>query len=265
MHFAAAATLTWILFASGPSPDSAGPQLRHAGTLTVCSYAHFAPISYSDGQGYEADLLRAVARHWAVHPRFVPIEKFDGIWLAPAGPEPGCDVAIGGISPTAERRAQGAVFGPGTASFAQSLLVRRSDFDSGRITGYRSFAGTAMAIGVVPGTTGESYARQRAAEAGLPETVFRSYPSEDDLLPALKSGVIDAIARGEIGNRYQQSLDPSLLTIDLRDFGESFAMALDPANPGLPDALARTLNEVRAGGALGYPEWLIDPHVFDAR
>jgi len=258
-----AGVLILTAFGAGGPGGTTEPVLRTAGTLTVCAYAHFTPISYGVGQGYEADLLRAVARRWGVQPAFIPIEVFDGIWLAPVGPDPGCDVAIGGISPTAEREAQGAVFGPRTASFAQSLLVRKQDFDSGRVTGFPSFAGTSMVIGVVPGTTGAMYARQRADEASLPATVLREYPSEDELLPALKAGEIQAIARGEIGNRYQQQLDPALLTIDLRDFGEGFAMALDPANATLPDALSRTLIEVSDGGAVGYPQWSENPRVFD--
>lgn len=265
MRAVLAGVLTVALSGGGWSAEAHAPPLRVAGMLTVCAYTHFTPVSYGDGEGYEADLVRAVARHWNVEPVFIPIDRFDGIWLTPTGPEPGCDLAIGGISPTPERRAQGAVFGPGTASFSQSLLVRRADYDSEKITGYSSFAGTTMVIGVVPGTTGESYARQRAAEAALPDSVFRVYPSEDELLPALRAGAIDAIARGEIGNRYQQTLDPSMVTIDLRDFGESFAMALDPANPDLHAALAGALDTVREHGAIGYSDWLNDPEVFDDR
>jgi polar amino acid transport system substrate-binding protein len=265
MRFVVAGILTVAISGGSGVSDADAPALRKPGTLTVCSYTHFTPISYGVGEGYEADLVRAVAHHWGVEPKFLPIDEFDGIWLTPTGPEPGCDMAIGGISPTPERQAQGAVFGPGTAAFSQSLLVRKADHNSGKLTVYSSFAGTGMIIGVVPGTTGESYARQRAAEAGLPDSVFREYPSEDELLPALRADEIDAIARGEIGNRYQQLLDPALLTIDLRDFGESFAMALDPSNPDLPAALAGALDVVRAGGAIGYPEWLHDPDVFGDR
>lgn len=262
MRYVISAILTFALFGGGGDSAAEAPGLRRPGTLTVCAYAHFTPISYGVGEGYEADLVRAVARQWNVKPNFLPINQFDGIWLTPVGPEPGCDLAIGGISPTPERLSQGAVFGPGTASFAQSLLVRKTDLDNGKVTGYGSFAGTDMLIGVVPGTTGESYARQRAAEAALPGSVFREYPSEDELLPALRSGAIDAIARGEIGNRYQQTLDPTLVTIDLRDFGESFAMALDPSNTILPGALGDALDVVREGGTIGYTDWLNDPRVF---
>lgn len=240
---------------------SASPQLRKAGVITVCSYTQFAPISYGHGEGYEADMLRAIADQWRVGIEFIPVEQFDGIWLTPS--RLGCDIAIGGITPTQERKDQGAVFSPTTASFAQSLLVRRADYDSGKIINYGSFVGTKMIIGVVPGTTGESFAWQRAAEAGLPRSVFRQYEGEDELLVALKRGEIDAIARGEVGNRYQQGLDAELLTIDLRDFGEGFAMSLDPANVDLQKQFAEALASITQGGTAGFRQWAADHGVFN--
>lgn len=241
-------------------PAEAAPSLRQEGLLTVCNYTQFAPISHGDGQGYEPDLLRAIAARWGVSISFTQVEQFDGIWLTPS--RLGCDIAVGGMTPTQEREKQGAVFSPTTASFAQSLLVRRSDYESGRIVGYKSFAGTHMTIGVVPGTTGESFAWRRGAEAGLPTSVFRQYEGEDALLAALKSGEIDAIARGEVGNRYQQSRDPSLLTIDLRDFGEGFAMSIDPVNVDLQKQLAEALTSITKDGKVGFRQWSDDPGVF---
>jgi len=247
------------------SPSTTAPPLKTQGTLTVCSYTDFTPISYGEGLGFEADLARAIGERWEVSVAFVPVTVFDGIWLTPSDSTLPCDIAIGGITPTDERKNEGATFSPTTTDFAQSLLVRKSDADSGRIADYSSFVGTDMVIGVVPGTTGESYAKQRAQEAGLPITVFRRYPSEAELLPALTSGEIDAIARGEIGNRYQQAQDPSLLTIGLRDFGEGFAMSVDPANGQLLTSLAEALDAVTESGTIGYPQWVQDPGILAAK
>ncbi|MFO1539244.1 MAG: substrate-binding periplasmic protein [Chloroflexota bacterium] len=258
---AALATLA-VLPVASPATAAIPPVLRTEGTLAVCSYRHFAPVSFGEGEGYEADLVRAIAAVWGVAVSFTPIETFDGIWLTPSDPALGCDLAIGGITPTEARIEQGATFSPLTARYAQTLLVRRADVDSGRIAGYPSFAGTDMVIGVVPGTTGEEYGRIRAAEAGLAETAIRTYPSEDELLVALAAGEIDAIARGEIGNRYQESIDPSVVTVDPRDFGDGFGFALDPANPDLIAAIAATLGLVTADGTIGFADWLADPGIF---
>jgi ABC-type amino acid transport substrate-binding protein len=174
----------------------------------------------------------------------------------------GCDAAVAGITPTQARKDEGAIFSSTTATFAQSLLVRRSDYESGRIVGYKSFAGTKMIIVVVPGTTGETFAWLRGKEVGLPGSVFRQYAGENELLLALKSGEIDAIARGEIGNRYRQGLDHSVLTIDLRDFGEDFAMSIDPTNVDLQKHLAEALKLATKDGALDFRQWSDNPSIF---
>lgn len=238
----------------------ASPRLRQDGTLAVCNYTQFAPISYGLGQGYEPDLLRAVAGRWGVKVRFIPVDQFDGIWHVHS--RHGCDVAVGGITPTLERAGQGAVFTPVTASFAQSLLVRRADYDGGRVTGYRSFVGANMTIGVVPGTTGESFAWLRGADVGLPRQVFRQFAGENQLIAALKRGEIAAIARGEIGNLYQQARDPFLVTVDRRDFGEGFAMSVDPGNIGLQRQLAEALLLITKNGKIGFLQWINNPGIF---
>lgn len=119
-----------------------------------------------------------------------------------------------------------------------------------------------MIIVVVPGTTGETFAWLRGKEVGLPGSVFRQYPGENELLLALKSGEIDAIARGEIGNRYRQGLNHSVLTIDLRDFGEDFAMSIDPTNVDLQKHLAEALKLATKDGALDFRQWSDNPSIF---
>lgn len=97
---------------------------------------------------------------------------------------------------------------------------------------------------------------------GLPRSIFRQYAGENELLLALKSGEIDSIARGEIGNRYQQGLDHSVLTIDLRDFVEGFAMSIDPTNVDLQKHLAEALKLATKDGALDFRQWSDNPSIF---
>jgi ABC-type amino acid transport substrate-binding protein len=246
----------------------AGPpniQFKTPGVLTICSYSEFEPVSYGDGKGYEADLLRAVARAWNVKTRFYPESIYDGIWRLPSRAYTLCDVSIGGITPTEARAQEGAAFSVTTAPFQQSLLVRKSDFDSAKITSYDSFKGTSLKIGVVPGTTGEQYAHVNAQDHGVPASVFVQYASESELLPALKNKSIDAIARGEIGNEYQQSLDPSLLTIARRDFNEGFAVAVDVNNKTFLRELNEAIECLTDHGKLNVGRWLRQPDVFDQR
>ena len=86
---------------------------------------------------------------------------------------------------------------------------------------------------------------------------------ETELLDALRNGDIDAVARGEIGNRTAA-----------RDSGGALAVtALDPAveyggftvaagNTALLDCLNDKIDYLTDNRAIGYAEWLPDPQVF---
>jgi ABC-type amino acid transport substrate-binding protein len=252
-------TLTSSTFASTPAHH-----FLEDNTLNVCSYSEFKPISYGNGQGYEADLLRSIAKLWRVNIQFHPIKTYEKIWLLPLNKNSSCDVAIGGITPAPYRHAQGAIFSIGTGTFSQSLLVRRNDYETKRIGSYASFKHSSMKIGVVPGTTGEVYAHKRARAAGIPLTVFKQYASESQLLPALAKGEIDAIARGEVGNEYQASLNKNLVTIAKQNFSESFTIALKPSScQHLHHAMNDAIRKVSRNGKITFKDWMKDNEVFD--
>lgn len=60
-RIAVLAAMLALLGVAVPAAAGIPPDLRTPGTLSVCSYRHFTPIAYGDDEGYEADLLRAVA------------------------------------------------------------------------------------------------------------------------------------------------------------------------------------------------------------
>jgi ABC-type amino acid transport substrate-binding protein len=236
---------------------------KEKNTLSVCFYTEFKPVSYGNDQGYEADLLRAIAKLWQVKVAFYPENTYEGLWLLPTKQHSPCDIAAGGITPASYRIKEGASFTRSTMFFDQSLLVRKKDHETGHITSFRSFKNTNMKIGVVPGTTGEKYAIIRAKANKLPLTVFVQYESESNLLPALIRGDIDAIARGELGNEYQVSLNKDLITIAKQNFKDSFAFAIDAsANKPLLDHLNEAIRMVTDDGKISYRQWINNPNVF---
>jgi ABC-type amino acid transport substrate-binding protein len=202
---------------------------------------------------------------WQVDIRFFPEHIYEGIWRLPSRPYTLCDVSAGGMSPTPARLAEDAQFSTITTLFNQSLLVRKSDFTSGRIVSYRSFKNTPMKIGVVPGTTGEKYAYARAKENDLPMTIFVQYASESELLPALLNHKIDGIARGEIGNQYQASVDNNLITIAKKKCNEGFAFGVDKSNSSLVLHLNQAIHDITTNGAITYDDWLNNHAVFSHR
>ena len=226
------------------------------GVLNVISYSEFTPISYGvNGEGYEGDLLRAVAKLWNMKIKFHPESTYEGLWRLPSKSYTIADLSTGGMTPSDYRIKQGALFSIGTTSFDQSLLVRKEDYKSGLIVSYQSFKKNNLKIGVVPGTTGELYAHLRAKENNLSSNVFVQYASELELLPALLNGRIDAIARGEIGNKYQASKNKKLIAIAKKSFGENFAFAIDSSNKILANNLNQAIRQITNNGKIAYLQW----------
>lgn len=251
--------LFYVSFSFATTPSI---PLKEHGVLHVASYSEFKPISYGHGQGYEADLLKAIAQYWHVKIQFHPINKYEGMWLIPSNKSSPSDVAMGGLTPAGYRIKEGAVFSNTIASFDQSLLVRRKDKESGKISGYSSFKNTSMKIGVVPATTGERYARLRVKQHGLSKSVLVRFASESELLPALLNGEIDAIARGTIGNDYQAAHDKRFITIARKNYGEGFAFAVDSSNETLHKDIDQAIAVVTNKGKITYQEWLVNHAVF---
>ena len=91
---------------------------------------------------------------------------------------------------------------------------------------------------------------------------FVQYASESELLPALMSGKIDAIARGTIGNQYQESKNDQLITIAQKSFGEHFAFAVDSSNKALSSSLNQAIKQITKNGKITYSQWLKNHAVF---
>lgn len=226
------------------------------GVLNVIFYSKFTPISYGvNGEGYEGDLLRAVANLWNMKIKFHKESTYEGLWLLPSNSYTIADLSMGGMTPSNYRIKQGALFSIGTTAFDQSLLIRKKDYKSGLIVSYQSFKKNNLKIGVVPGTTGELYAHLRAKENNVPSDIFVQYASESELLPALLHGKIDAIARGEIGNQYQAAKNKNLIVIAKKSFGENFAFAIDSSNKILAHNLNQAIRQITNNGKITYLQW----------
>lgn len=238
------------------------PPLKTAGVFAVCQYAEFEPISYGSAKGFEADLMRAVAKLWHVKIVFYPEATFTGFWFLPSKRYTVCDVSIGGITPTQGRIEKGAVFSVATIKTSQSLLIREKDYYANRVTGYGSFKAGTMKIGVIGGSTGEEYAKVNARENYVPQNVIVPYPSETALLKALRAKEIDAIARSDVANTYQASMDKSLKVVAQRDFNESYAVAVDRNNRILLGKLNQAIIQLTENSTITLADWSKDPAIF---
>ena len=102
----------------------------------------------------------------------------------------------------------------------------------------------------------------------MPQVIYLDDPDggearEQDLLAALRAGEIDAIARGEIGNRGAGFASGGEFVVTaLDDAVERGGFALAAADAELAACLDDRIDYLTDGMRLGYGDWLADPEVF---
>jgi ABC-type amino acid transport substrate-binding protein len=238
------------------------PQLKESQLVNVCYYTKFEPVIYGDAKGFEADLLKAIFKYWNVDYKFHPVDDYEDIWLKPGEKNSIFDIAAAGIDPNSRNKSKLISYSVSTANYSQSLLIKRKFFDDGLIKNYRSLGEHSLKIGVIGNTTGEKFARQRAKENMVASNLISLFETEDEMLESLKQDKIFAIARGSIGNEFQESINPEFKTIELKSFGEVMSYTVEAKNDQLLNALNSAINIITNNNKLSYPEWLKDHEVF---
>ena len=135
----------------------------------------------------------------------------------------------------------------------------------GTVVADGSAAYTITAAGASPNLDGRR--RLDPPSADLPQVIYLGDDAgETELLQALRDGRIDAIARGEVGNRDAARASGgafAVTALDAQVEHGGFTLAVEDA------ALASCLDERIAwltdNRRLGYAEWLDDPTVFMRR
>jgi ABC-type amino acid transport substrate-binding protein len=101
----------------------------------------------------------------------------------------------------------------------------------------------------------------------MPQVVYLGDEAgEVELLEALADGTIDALARGEIGNRDASSVsDGRFVVTALDDAAEHGGFTLEVEDEALASCLNERMNWLTDNRNIGYAEWLEDPSVFMQR
>ena len=103
--------------------------------------------------------------------------------------------------------------------------------------------------------------------ADLPQVIYLGDDAgETELLQALSDGRIDAIARGEVGNRDAASASGrafAVTALDEKVEHGGFTLAVEDA--ALASCLDERINWLTDSRRIGYAEWLEDPEVFMRR
>ena len=117
------------------------------------------------------------------------------------------------------------------------------------------------AAGATPNLAGRSHLYPPLKN--MPQVI---YLGESELLNALAAGSIDAIARGEIGNRDAVQISESTFAVTALDeqfeLG-GFTLAVEDA--ALATCIDEKLNYLTDNRNIGYAEWVADPLVFMRR
>ena len=144
---------------------------------------------------------------------------------------------------------------------AEGVLATGVRIDTSRGTvvadggaGYRIAAG-----GASPALDGRL--RLHPPTPAMPRVIY--LPDEAALIGALLAGEIDALARGEVGNRHAARARGGALAIGAVDErAEVGAFAVPADDAGLTACLDEAIGRLTDGGRIGYRDWLDDPGVF---
>ena len=138
----------------------------------------------------------------------------------------------------------------------------RVDTAGGTVVANGSGAYAITAAGATPGL--ESRRQLQPAAADQPQVEYLA--NDQELIEALAGGRIDAIAKGEIGNRGDaRGAAGDFVVTALDPRAEIGGFALGAADAALAACLDRHIGWLTDGGRIGYQEWLDDRKVFMQR
>jgi len=106
LQLATALSLLAATLSTGLQAAESKPSFVESGSFQVCSDPTYPPMEFfeqagaKEPSGFDTDLIRALAKHWGVQPRFI-VTEFTG--LLPGLDAKRCDVVISGTLVTPER------------------------------------------------------------------------------------------------------------------------------------------------------------------
>ncbi|AUZ87895.1 ABC transporter substrate-binding protein [Arthrobacter agilis] len=168
--------------ASGSGEDS-GLNLVAEGSLTVCSDIPYPPFEFEENgeyTGFDMDLMKEIASGMDLELAVQDV-GFDGLQSGAVLAAGQCDIGASAVTITEERKANLAFSDPYYDSLQSILVPEGSD-----IASIEDLAG--KQVGVQQGTTGATYAAEKAPEAELVQ-----FPSDAEMYAAIQAGNVDAL------------------------------------------------------------------------
>ena len=175
-----ATTLLAVTLSSGLLAAESKPSLVESGSFLVCSDPTFPPLEFfakpgdREPSGFDADLIRALARHWGVPAHFV-VTEFTG--LLPGLDARRCDAVISGALITPERTQK-----LNAVAYLASATVVFGRGNSGALHSLEELSGKVVAV--QSGTRYVAIMEQLNAQlqaAGKPPVTLQTYPKGSDV------------------------------------------------------------------------------------
>lgn len=251
LALAAAALCALPLLASCSSNGSSGaPEpaadgsytLVEDGKLTVAASLDFPPFeNLNNGavEGFEVDLMKAIAEKMGLECNYLPTMKFDTI--IPAIVAGGtADVGVSGFTITPEREEE-VDFSTPICDTNQCIVVPNgSDItDETQLAGKR--------IGAETGTTGLDWAKENLADA-QEVVAFDEYPA---VFAALQSGQVAAVVLDKpVADYYIKVAYSDCQVVKEIPTGEQYGIAASKDNPNLTAAINEAIAALEADGTI---------------
>jgi len=231
-----------LLMLAAAAGIAAGPATAYAeGALNVGSYPNNPPFEYKAEsgafEGFEVDIVKGVAERLGMT---VNIEGYDFQPLFAATSSGRIDIAISSITITKERL--------GSQSFTQPYY----DADMGMATRKDSPAHllkelNGKIIGVLSGSTGESWSKEHQAEYGFAEV--KGYNTQQDVLLDLAAGRVDGVVSDVPGMQYAFKKMTDLEVRETIKTGEQYGLMMTKDSP-LLEKVNKAISEMKSEGAM---------------
>lgn len=219
--------------------------LLNDGELTIITspdYPPFENIENGELEGFEIDLMTAVAEQMGLTPNFVQMQ-FDTIIPAVVAGGQG-DVGASGFSIDPDR-AKEIDFTTSYYVDDQAVAVMK---DSGitQENAATDLNKEGVIIAVQTGTTGETYAQEN-----FPNATIQGYGNSTDCFAAMQSGQANAVCTNlaVVQRMITTAYSDAEIVIEVAT-GEEYAAVVSQSNPALTEAINEALAALEANGTI---------------
>lgn len=234
--------------------------LKTPGTLLVGSDLPYAPFEFTapgsdDVQGFDVDVVKAIAATFGVTDVKFKKERFDTIFTSTA--QGRFDMAASSITITPERE-KTVLFSDPYFEANQSIMVRTDDTQGlDALVGKTitpAEAQTALKgkiLGVQRGTTGADLASK------VPGADVQQFQIVDDAFNALAAKRVDAVVNDYAISAYATTKKPQLTMVAKVSPSESYGFAFPKEGTKLQQAFNKGLAQIKADGTYAqlYKKW----------